>query len=406
MTIRWITDYLGTSPWSDELARGETRVVDVRLLRDAAGNSPTLIQAKIDEAVGYIRQGKPVVICCDYGISRSNAIAAAVLAVDTDISFSISLLRVIKATGETGIKIDLIEDLRRALDVGRTSTSGDGVLLLGAHGFIGRAIYSLGSQNLTRVTAEQEQALVENPVLLDATMDELRCTRILFCWRPPGLDTNSAAGQLITSLRNVLEVCRVRNAGLIFMSGHQVFAGYEGEGQASFSETDTPRPAGAAGDGLFLAETLVKNYSARHNLPFLLVRPTHVYGLGDERPTMLNTLIRKALAQHEITTHLFQNGSPYVDFIHVSDLSRAMKLAIDKKLTGMLHVASGNLISTEKLAELIVSMTNSNSRLSNLKMPGTYSSFSLDSSVANTILGWRPTVDIETGLRELIARNI
>ena len=233
-------------------------------------------------------------------------------------------------------------------------------------------------------------------------MDQTASDRILFCWHPPSLDTNRGAGQLVTALRNVLEVCRIRGAGLIFISGHQVFAGHNGKGLVSFCETDIPQPSGAAGDGLFLGETLIKRYCVRYKLPVLIVRPAHVYGPGDERPWVLNTMIRKALMQQEITTHSYKNGAPLLDLIHVHDLARALALAVGKRLTGVLHVASGKSISTHDLANLVVRMARSSSRVVSVKMPGDYSMVRLDSTIEIAIPEWAPTIDLETGLSELI----
>jgi UDP-glucuronate decarboxylase len=403
MTVRWITEKLGTSPWCEQLASGPIGIVDVRLLRDAAGNSAPLFLEKIAEARNYLRRGDPVIICCDHGISRSNAIAAAVHAEDANISLSESLQRVIGATGETGIKIDFLEDLRKALKIKRQRSFDTETLILGLDGFIGRSVCHFINSALPLADIGADQALISNPVLLDAALDETAANRILFCWHPRELDTNNAAGQLITALRNVLEVCRVRQAGLIFLSGQQVFAGHCGRGRISVSETDTPQPSGAAGDALFLGEALVRQYEARHGLAALVVRPSHVYGPGDDRPGILNTIVRKALAQEQIVTHQFQNGAPFIDLIHVHDLARALRLAIEKQLTGVLHVASGNPIGTDQLARLIVHMAGSSSRVASIEMPGDHRMVQMESTTANTTLDWRPAIDLESGLSDLIA---
>jgi nucleoside-diphosphate-sugar epimerase len=404
MTVRWISERLGTSPWQEQLVSDSFSIVDVRLLRDAAGNSPMLIRGKIAEALKYLKRGDLVVICCDHGISRSNAIAAAVLAEDLGITLGESLRRVINATGEKGIKIDLVEDLRKALDTQQQPASSARALVLGLEGFIGRSIKRICDPSWSCAKTGQDQDLIDNPVLLDSAMDEAAADRILFCWHPRELDTNRAAGQLIVFLRNVLEVCRVRKAGLIFLSGHQVFAGHEGAGQVSLSEGAPLQPEGAAGDGLFLCETLIKQYEKRHGLPMLVVRSSHVYGPGDERPGILNTMVRKALSQQEIVTHHYQNGAPFIDLVHINDLARALWLAIEKQLTGVLHVASGNPIATDELARLIVRKASSSSNVASIEMPGNYRMARLESTIARIVLEWQPTINLEIGLSELIAR--
>ncbi len=403
MTIRWITDRLGTSPWSEELVSSSHGVVDVRLLQDSAGNPPALIRDKIDEAVWYLEEGRKVIICCDHGISRSNVIAAAVLARQENISFDESLQRVIRATGEVGIKVDLVQDMRRALDVRVPKADSPSVLVLGGGGFIGRNLSTLMGNTLGRDVIGHDMDLIWNPVLLDAAMQRSGTNRVLFCWHPPGLDTNQAAGQLLSALRNALEVCRVRKAGIVFLSGQQVFSGQRGSGEVSFSEEDEPQPGGAAGDGLFLGEVLVKQYAIRYDLPSLIVRSSYIYGEGDERPWLLNTLIRKALCGEDVVTHHYENGSPFIGLLHVSDLAKALLLAMDVGLTGILHVPSADRITTHELAKSIIHMTDSSSRLSSVEMPGNYHSVRLVSNIGSRLPQWAPAVSLEVGLRAVIA---
>jgi len=403
MTIRWITDRLGTSPWSKELVSGPHSVVDVRLLRDAAGNPPALIRNKIDEAFRHLEDGRRVIICCDYGVSRSNVIAAGVLARQENISLDESLRRVIRATGESGIKVDLVQDMRRALDISIPEADSPSVLVLGGDGFIGRNLSTLMGNTLGCDAIGQDMDLVWNPVLLDAAMQGSGANRLLFCWHPPGLDTNQAAGQLVSALRNALEVCRVRKAGIVFLSGQQVFSGHRRVGEVSFSEEDEPQPGGAAGDALFLGEVLVKQYAIRYDLPVLIVRPSYIYGEGDERPWLLNTLIRKALRGDDVVTHHYENGSPLIDLLHVSDLAKALSLAMEVGQTGVLHVSSDNRITTRELAKRIVRMAGSSSRLASVEMPGGYRAVRLVSKIRSRLPQWAPTVSLEAGLRRVVA---
>ena len=77
--IRWITDELGTAPFTDSEISDDLNVLDVRDLVDKHGNSPEATREKIDQGVSLLQQGGRLVVCCDYGISRSNAIAAGIL---------------------------------------------------------------------------------------------------------------------------------------------------------------------------------------------------------------------------------------------------------------------------------------------------------------------------------------
>lgn len=401
MTIRWITESLGTAPWSPELAYEHINLVDVRSLRDAAGNSPLLIKEKIFEISNLLNQGRQVVICCDYGISRSNAIAAAALSQVTGISLNDSLRRVVCATGETRIKVDLVDDIRSVLGMKISTNVVAKVLVIGSDGFLGGYINSVINPDLC-IASLCQQNVIDTPILLDSTVMEYSTERIIFCWYPPQLDTNVAAGHLISSLRNVLEVCRVRGIALTFLSGHQVFSGRAGSGVKSCLETDTLCPAGAAGDALFLAETLIKQYGQRNDLRFLIVRFNHVYGYGDKRPWLLNTIIRQALAQRTIQVHEFDNGFPAIGLTHVKNLAYIVRLATEKNLTGILHVAPDKVITTYDLALLIKKQANSASRIAALKFPNNYSMIRLDSATTLSSLELTSKVELESGLLELV----
>src|SRR3954468_14641968 len=100
MKIRWITPTLGTAAATEVVGADDLSVVDVRELVDRAGNRSDAILEKIRDGVASVRQGRRTVVCCDYGMSRSNAVAAGVLACLEDIPFDAAVRRVREATGE------------------------------------------------------------------------------------------------------------------------------------------------------------------------------------------------------------------------------------------------------------------------------------------------------------------
>lgn len=402
MTVRWITDRLGTSPWTSELANSGINIVDVRLLRDASGNSGDLIRKKISEAAQHLSEDRTVVICCDHGVSRSNGIAAAVLSKSMGISLDESLLLVINKTKETGIKVDFVANIREALNEQCPPALSGSPLILGGHGIIGASIKSMMNSSCSVVEENQDHFLLDNAVLLDAAMEKNNANQILFFWRPERLDTNFAVGQLITFLRNALDVCRVRKASLIFLSGHQVFGGHKALEPTFFFEEDDPLPLGAAGEGQYLAETLIAHYADRHDVSTLIVRAPYIYGSHDKRPGFVNTTIYKALNSDEIITHHFLNGAPFIDIVHVKDMTYAIQLAIKTRLTGILHVSSGKPIPTNSLAHLIVRLAKSESHIKTVEVPSECTMGQLGSNIATPVLKWQATIELENGLSEAL----
>ena len=86
MTIRWINEYLGTAPAADIVELDNIKIIDVRDLVDKAGNQSETIKEKIMTGVKYLQSGEKTIVCCDYGISRSNAVAIGIIAIHNQIS--------------------------------------------------------------------------------------------------------------------------------------------------------------------------------------------------------------------------------------------------------------------------------------------------------------------------------
>src|SRR5579872_4507481 len=106
--IRWITEKLGTAAWGNFTAPPDAEIVDARDLLDKEGNDADVVRRKILRALPQLRSGQRIIVCCDYGMSRSNAIAAGLLALEKGISFEEAVRRVIEKTGEKAIKISVL----------------------------------------------------------------------------------------------------------------------------------------------------------------------------------------------------------------------------------------------------------------------------------------------------------
>jgi protein-tyrosine phosphatase len=104
--IEYNYDYLLKGNYqSNEKTEDSWKVVDVRRLRDSDSNSLEDYQKYIDLSYETIKEHGRVVICCSYGISRSNAIALGVLVKHYDMTF-LDAQRLIKQKVE---KSDIVQ---------------------------------------------------------------------------------------------------------------------------------------------------------------------------------------------------------------------------------------------------------------------------------------------------------
>lgn len=91
--VYWITSALGTASYDDQYLLTAPRyppgvvVVDNRNLADGQENDPKLVWRNIKIGVLAVRGGSRVISQCQAGISRSNSVAAGILAVVGHIGF-------------------------------------------------------------------------------------------------------------------------------------------------------------------------------------------------------------------------------------------------------------------------------------------------------------------------------
>lgn len=404
--IRWISECLGSSSRDQVETCGDLRIVDVRDLVDKPGNLPQAAREKIAEGVAYLESGKRVVVCCDYGISRSNAVAAGILSSYKNLPFEDAVRQVIKATGEKEIRIEVLAVVREALGLSApVGTDRTAVLVTGGSGFLGSALREqLPTSHKVHAPSRAEIDLNRGAVELDLFVKEHNIGHLVHLANPHVLNTNEAMGETLVLLKNVLDVCRQNELRLIFPSSWEVFSGYAGDYEAE--ENFSPRPKGTYGQTKYLCELLVDHYQRNFGMALVLLRSAPVYGGAGDRPKFIFNFRDKAARNEEIITHRYLNGFPRLDLLHVDDLTSALVKVIESDYQGTLHVGSGRWISTAEVARLVVENLGSHSKITHREINEHTANIVMDCARAKSVLGWKPLVSFEEGLRKLLSETM
>ena len=404
MTIRWITDLLGTASALDVRDMTGIAIVDVRDLVDKAGNRQDAVKEKILCGAEHLRNGIKTVVCCDYGISRSNAVAAGIITVHQQISF-LDAVRLVQArTGETEIKLDPLEAVRRAVEDARPSRRSESrrtVLVTGARGFIGSAVCK-GFANQCEVIAptREELDIEQGGTQLSLLVAEHNVDCIIHLANPRVYTSNIALGKTLTMLRNVLEVCAARSISLIYPSSWELYSGYAGDLLAD--ETLPAFARGPYGDTKYLAETLIKQFQIASDIDCAILRSSPLYGLGTDKPKFIYNFIDKARRGELIVTHRYFNGDAALDLLHVDDFASAIVKVCEKKYVGTFNFGTGITTTTKSIAEFIKGELDSNSLIEQTLIESTTAVIAMDYKKANEALGWSPTMRLHEGLRTLL----
>ena len=165
-------------------------------------------------------------------------------------------------------------------------------------------------------------------------------------------------------------------------------------------------PRACYDEGKRCAETLFFDYRRQHDLSVKVIRIFNTYGprMHQNDGRVVSNFVIQALKGEDIT--VFGDGSQTRSFCFVSDLIEGMvrMMGTPHEITGPINLGNPHEIAIGELAERIVTMCGSRSRLIFKPLPtDDPRQRQPDITAARKVLGWEPTVGLEDGLRETIA---
>ena len=202
--------------------------------------------------------------------------------------------------------------------------------------------------------------------------------------------------------RNVLATQRLLEAAskhgvsrLVYASSSSVY----GTGADTLRATGEPRPASPYGVTKLAAETLVGAYAGA-GLPTVSLRYFSVYG-PRQRPDMAAHRFIECLLDGRPLT-VYGDGTQVRDFTFVDDIVEATSQALfaDVPTGAVLDVASTQPTSVNTLVGHLETLVGIEStRDTNDERPGDVPRTEGEITSARDQLGWKPTVDLRTGLK-------
>jgi len=158
-------------------------------------------------------------------------------------------------------------------------------------------------------------------------------------------------------------------------------------------------------EGKRCAETLFFDYWRQHGLRIKVVRIFNTYGprMHPNDGRVVSNFIVQALSGNDIT--IYGDGRQTRSFCYVDDLIEAMIRAMDtpNDFTGPINIGNPREFTIRELAEQVIAMTGSRSRLVFAPLPSDDPrQRQPDISLARAVLGWEPAIDLGRGLERTI----
>jgi len=164
-------------------------------------------------------------------------------------------------------------------------------------------------------------------------------------------------------------------------------------------------PRACYDEGKRCAETLFFDYRRQHGLPIKVARIFNTYGprMHPEDGRVVSNFIVQALRGDPIT--IYGEGSQTRSFCFVDDLIEGLirLMATADDFTGPVNLGNPNEMTIRELADRVIELTGSRSKLSQEPLPADDPlQRQPDIGLAKDVLEWEPGISLEEGLKKTI----
>jgi UDP-glucuronate decarboxylase len=165
-------------------------------------------------------------------------------------------------------------------------------------------------------------------------------------------------------------------------------------------------PRACYDEGKRCAETLFFDYHRQHRLRIRVARIFNTYGprMHPNDGRVVSNFVVQALRGEPIT--IFGEGKQTRAFCYVDDLIEGFLrlMAAPDELTGPVNLGNPGEFTIRELAELVIELTRSKSKLEFRPLPADDPMQRRpDIALAKSRLGWEPEVQLRDGLKKTIA---
>jgi len=204
---------------------------------------------------------------------------------------------------------------------------------------------------------------------------------------------------------HALGLAKAKSAGFFMASTSEVYGDpkVHPQPESYWGNVNPVGPRGVYDEAKRFAEAMVMAYHRTHGMPVRIIRIFNTFGprlrKGDGRA--VPTFIHQALAGEKLTVH--GDGEQTRSLCYVDDLVEGIWRFIHADIPGPMNLGNPREITVRQLAEMIASLTGSDSEVVFTDRPVDDPEVRCpDISLARSTLGWEPQVTLEEGLRRTI----
>lgn len=204
----------------------------------------------------------------------------------------------------------------------------------------------------------------------------------------------------ILSTLNVLEVCRQRNAGMIFMSSYVY-------GAPDYLPIDEKHPIKAFNpysQSKLSAEQICTGYSRDFNMDVVVLRPFNLYGFGQKENFLIPTIIKQAHSGKII----LKDPEPKRDMLYIEDFIDAVIKSCSVKGNALYNVGYGKSFTINEMANAVCDAFHKEIKLefTGEKRTGEVMNTIADITAITEATGWKPKTSLTEGIKLTVEKYL
>ena len=205
---------------------------------------------------------------------------------------------------------------------------------------------------------------------------------------------------------NMLGLAKRTRARIFQASTSEVYGDPEisPQPESYLGRVNTIGPRSCYDEGKRCAETLFFDYHRQHNVEIRVARIFNCYGprMHPNDGRVVSNFVVQALQGQDIT--IYGEGNQTRSFCYVDDMIEAfVRLMNQEQTTGPVNLGNPGEFTIRQLAELVLKLTGSRSKLVFQPLPqDDPKQRKPDITLARSVLNWEPKVQLEQGLTKVI----
>jgi dTDP-glucose 4,6-dehydratase len=205
---------------------------------------------------------------------------------------------------------------------------------------------------------------------------------------------------------NALGLAKEKHAKFFLASTSEVYGDPEihPQPESYFGNVNPVGPRGVYDESKRFAEAITMAYHRKHDIDTRIVRIFNTYGprmrVDDGR--VVCTFLYQALNNKDIT--LCGDGSQTRSFQYVDDLVEGFVRLMGVDYNSPVNIGNPNEFTVKELAQKIIAMTDSKSKLTSIPMPEDDPKRRRpDIRLARELLEWKPKIELDEGLERSLS---